>query len=293
MNDTVDLTRKIQLMEIDILNEFKKICHKYRLRYFAIGGTCLGAIRHKGFIPWDDDIDIVMPYGDYCIFRSIAKNELKKPYALFDPFEHKQCSISFLKVHNINTTFVEQECIAYTDRYTGVFIDIMPMYSLPNNPNDLRKCVKMCNWGLRKNAAVRFSYKEQPSLMGKFLWGITFFKRKTQDFNFYLKQIENELGKYNFDNAQNVLFGFRQIPFRHNPAYTYKVVFPKSIFANFLEVPFENTSIRIPYGYDQYLTMDFGNYMQLPPKNKQVSVHPAAIIDLTKSYEDYIRGGSL
>lgn len=284
-----DITRDIQLLEIKILEEFQRLCAKYGLRYFAIGGTCLGAVRHGGFIPWDDDIDIAMPYEDYIKFRRIAKDELRNPYALFDPYEHQHSSIGFCKIHDTSTTFVEQLSLPYSDRYTGVFIDVMPIYGLPNGHQDACRVANMCSWWLRKNIAMRFSYREQLSVTAKLIYLLTYYTRKTQNYNYYLKRIENELCKYDFNNSEQVLFGFRIIPFRKKSNYTYKVIFPYSIFADFFEVPFENITIRIPYGYEQYLTMDFGEYMQLPPEDKRVSVHPAALIDLNKSYREYIK----
>lgn len=284
-----DITRGIQLLEIKILEEVQRLCKKYGLRYFAIGGTCLGAVRHGGFIPWDDDIDIAMPYDDYIKFRKIAKNELKPPYALFDPYEHRHSRIGFYKIHDTTTTFVEQIALPYTDRYTGVFIDVMPIYGLPNREQDALRTARMCSWWLRKNIAMRFSYNELLSNMEKVMWLLTYYERKTKHYSYYLKKIEEECDKFSFDSSEQVLFGFRIIPFREKASYTYKVIFPYSIFSDFLEVPFENTTIRIPYGYQQYLTMDFGNYMRLPPEDKRVTVHPAALIDLNKSYKEYIK----
>ncbi|MBR1604027.1 MAG: LicD family protein [Synergistaceae bacterium] len=74
--NTSETVRKIQLAELDIFKAFKAICDRHNLRYFAIGGTCIGAIRHKGFVPWDDDMDVAMPYEDYKKFFEIAKTEL-------------------------------------------------------------------------------------------------------------------------------------------------------------------------------------------------------------------------
>lgn len=284
-----NVTRGVQLLEIKILEEFQRLCKKYGLRYFAIGGTCLGAVRHGGFIPWDDDIDIAMPYDDYKKFRHIAEYELKQPYALFDPYKHQHSRIGFCKIHDTTTTFVEQVSLPYTDRYTGVFIDVMPIYGLPSGHREACHIAHRCSWWLRKNIAMRFLYNEQLSNMEKVVWLITYYERKTKHYSYYLKKIEEELGKYSFDNSEQILFGFRVIPFWEKASYTYKVIFPYSIFADFLEVPFENTTIRIPYGYQQYLTMDFGDYMQLPPEDKRVTVHPAALIDLKKSYKEYIK----
>ena len=124
-----EFRRTLQLAELDILKEFKRICEEHNLRYFAIGGTCLGAVRHQGFIPWDDDIDVAMPYEDYVRFIEIAKPGLRKPYELFDPVDHEVCGCTFLKMHNSNTAFIEKVREAYTDSYFGVFIDIINLFA--------------------------------------------------------------------------------------------------------------------------------------------------------------------
>lgn len=86
-NEDMTLTRRIQLKELEILKVFQNICRRHGLRYFAIGGTCLGAVRHKGFIPWDDDIDVAMPYEDYLEFQRIAETDLPDNYGILSPLQ--------------------------------------------------------------------------------------------------------------------------------------------------------------------------------------------------------------
>ena len=89
---------KLHQSEIKILDEIVRICDKYNLQYFLIGGTLLGAVRHKGFIPWDDDLDIAMPRNDYEKFISISKNELKDDFILDDISTNEQYWQIFAKV---------------------------------------------------------------------------------------------------------------------------------------------------------------------------------------------------
>lgn len=283
--------REIQKIELEIFEEFKRICKKYNLTYFAIGGTCIGAIRHKGFIPWDDDIDIAMPYKDYRKFREFAPEEIGEPFEIYDATERRYSNFGFIKIHNSHTTFIEESCLPYPDRYIGVAIDIMPIYGLPKNPLKKKYCIHLCNYGIKKNRVVRFPFSEEKKLQGKILWLLTFFRRRTEGYNYYLKKIELTLGNYDFCNSNEVIFGWRCLPLIKRKSYHYKLVFPVRIFEKVLEVPFENTTINIPELYDEYLKMDFGDYMKLPPQEMQVPLHKVAILDLEKSYKEYTRGG--
>ena len=96
----------VQDICLEIYKEFKSVCDKHNLQYYGIGGTCIGAVRHNGFIPWDDDIDIAMPYHDMCNFIHIANTEMSEEYEIFTPLEHKQFGEMFIKLIKKDTTFI-------------------------------------------------------------------------------------------------------------------------------------------------------------------------------------------
>ena len=98
---------KVHEIELELLNEFVRICDKHNLTYFLVGGTLLGAVRHSGFIPWDDDIDVGMPRVDYDKFINIAKNELKNDYLLDSVETDKNYFLPFAKILKRNTLFIE------------------------------------------------------------------------------------------------------------------------------------------------------------------------------------------
>ncbi len=278
----------IQEVILDIFKEYSRICDKYNLRYFAIGGTCIGAIRHQGFIPWDDDLDVAMPYEDYQKFRKIAKKELKKPYELYDILDNKRCTHTFLKIHNTETAFIESTVSDFPERRTGVFMDIMPIVGLPSSDKDIKQFIQKCKKIERWNSAHRFTIKERIKINKnvKSLKTIGFrllssFIRVGKPFNYYSRKYEKWISKYKFGTTERVFFAWR-FTLRGN----YKNVFPYSIFSDYLKVPFEDTMIRVPKNYDEYLKMDFGDYMKLPPKEKQVTCHETVIIDLNRSYKE-------
>ena len=290
-NRMTNQLKEIQLIELELYKEFKRICDSYHLRYFAIGGTCIGAVRHKGFIPWDDDIDVAMPYQDYKKFQLIAQRELKKGTSLYLPENHKQYNEIFIKLQNDGTTFIELNQKGSPNDYTGVWIDIMPIFGLPKGRFAQWYTSLLCNTLRFFNAKHRMPLCMQNRIISKIGWFLDIPIRKLKPFNYYMELIEKIFGKYPFDNSDKVLFGWRKAPNRIDKNYTYQNVFYYDDFKEMLELTFEDTSIAVPCGYDRYLTMDFGSYMELPPEEKRVPCHDAIAINLDKSYKEYIKDG--
>lgn len=277
-------TKEIQAKILEIFKIFKKICDKYDLKYFAIGGTCIGAVRHKGFIPWDDDLDVAMPIESYKKFREIAKMELKPPLELLDYLNENQeyQLLSFFKIQNTNTTFVETCDANRTNSNRGVFIDVFPITGCPTNKIKQKRYLKKLLFITRLNNVRNRKYEEKTSFKGKAFWKISYLYMKGKPKNFFLKKWENLLCKYNFTSENDILFPWRI------PTYdSYKNVFPYDYFKDFVELKFEDTTIKVPIEYDKYLKMDFGDYMTLPPIEKRCSNHQTIEIDLNKPFEQY------
>ncbi len=273
------LTREIQMTILDIFKEFKRICEENNLRYYAIGGTCIGAIRHRGFIPWDDDLDVAMPFEDYQKFRSL-QDKINAPYELFDYAEKKHAFMFFLKLHNGNTTFVEKVCMPYKDRYIGAFIDIMPLYGFPTDEKEQKKYFKKYFWYYKLNRVQRFPLNKKGTIKSKIRWCVNAPMKKLRRFDCYSAKIERILSANAFENTEKIFFGWRM--------NSKRMVFDYKDFETYTEMPFEDTTIRVPVGYDNYLKCDFGDYMKIPPKEKQISSHSSGTIDLNKSYRDLL-----
>ena len=124
--------RKIQLIETETLKEIISICNKLQIEYFLIGGTCLGAIRHDGFIPWDDDIDIGMRRDDYNRFLRDAPSLLNAQYFLQTPESDKKSVYSYAKLRVNGTRFVEY-CVRDVNMHNGIFCDIFPFDEVPDD----------------------------------------------------------------------------------------------------------------------------------------------------------------
>lgn len=275
----------MNILQTEILNIFKeidKVCIKHNLRYYAIGGTCLGAVRHQGFIPWDDDLDIAMPRDDYEKFKKIAEDELPDHLKVFPELAGEHNVLKFIKVHNVNTTFVEKIVKDYTDKYIGVFVDIMPLDGIPSNTFEKKLYYGILHQLSRLDWNRKF-YKEtqqrEDSNLKKTIWRILYYFEKKLPSNYFAELYIKLQKKYSYNDTKEL-------------AYTWhpekKIIFSKGAFEDYVLLPFENYQMRCPVGYDEFLTALFGDYMKLPPKEQQVPCHETDIFDLERPYSYYI-----
>ena len=128
----VDL-KTLQNIELEILDEFIRVCEKNQLTYFLIGGSCIGAVRHHGFIPWDDDIDVGMPREDYEKLVEIAADELNPEYFFQNYHSEKNCGLIFGKIRK-NNTILSENYSYHIHMHQGVWIDIFPYDQIGDKP---------------------------------------------------------------------------------------------------------------------------------------------------------------
>lgn len=262
----------------EIFSSVSEICEKNNLRYFGIGGTCLGAVRHKGFIPWDDDIDIAMPREDYEQFRKIADSELPHNLRIMDMNNCLHYECLFMKVYDINSTLIQKGLSDYPDRYTGVYVDIMPLDGLPKN--NIKQKIYFTRLAIlrRLNWWRRF-----PKAVGKTRWAkLHIIRHKILmifPYNFFSNQYIRIQKKYKFDESEFTSYGW---------SYgARKWIFSTKDFEEYEDLPFENTYMRCPKGYDSFLKILFGDYMKLPPKSEQKRKHDVVALDLENSFLEY------
>lgn len=276
------MENSIQAKILKIFKFVKYECEKNNLTYFAIGGTCIGAVRHKGFIPWDDDLDIALSVQDYNKLKEILKKKNSK-YKLIDPLNDTSHCF-FCKVHDINTTYIEASEVNDLSKYKGIWIDIMPICGIPKN-KILKKIMilKIFYYKIMHNKNQFTLNQNGRTKKGKIIWILTYPIRKIHKKNYYALKYEKLISKFPISPKYDVLFPWR-IPLRK----PYKNVFNYNIFSGAKKLPFEDTTISCPIKYHEYLSQDFGDYMKLPPKEKQIVHHNnGCIIDLNKSYMEY------
>lgn len=261
----------LKQIEKEILKEIIIVCEKLQLRYYIMGGSLIGAIRHKGFIPWDDDIDIAMPREDYETFLKEAKSLLPEHLFLQSIWSDSEFLQCFAKVRNSNTTFVEIP-VKNQKMHHGVFVDIFPLDYYPEDPKLQKK------------------YERKKKL---------YYRRIVAKMEFDTrKSFKNKLGdvliKLLFPSWRSVLKKqdklYRSVPksnlFTKTGGYKNEVI-PVSWYGEGTTVTFEDLQVKAPKQYDKLLTHIYGEYMVLPPKEKQVGHHYTAIMDLEKPYTYY------
>ena len=254
---------------LDSLKEFHELCEQYDLKYCLAGGTMLGAIRHNGFIPWDDDVDVVMPRVHYEKLKTI-QNAISSPFELKVPCNSKGYIYPFLK-------FVNNECIVEEEfeesHVCGVWIDIFPLDVEPKGKLSASIILSLINF-LRKVKILKFkSYKkvEKNSVKAIVLKFCSLVCMLLPDFLVQksietFAQLRNESG-----NNSNLLINYYG-------AYGKRDVAEYSIFNERKLYHFEGLELFGPGNYDSYLSHIYGDYMKLPPKEKRKGHHFSKIV---------------
>ena len=253
---------EIKKIELDILKYIDQVCKEKNLRYFLCGGTLLGAIRHKGFIPWDDDIDIMMPRSDYDLFVKFLKNSSGK-YRILTT-EQKDYYYNFSKVVDSETLLNEYNYKPIDDM--GVYVDVFPLEGMPL---DIEERVKHFNklHKLRKriNSFSMLKPKLRRNLFAYLKRSYLYKKNQKLDLLKFQREYENLAKHYNYDESEYV--------YASGGAYGKKDIFLRELFLNSIEIEFEGTTFIVPQCYDEYLKQLYGDYMQLPPIEKRISNH--------------------
>lgn len=250
---------EIKTIELNILIDFDEFCKKNNLRYYLSGGTLLGAIRHKGFIPWDDDIDLCMSRKDYEKLIDIFPDKYKEKYVLRS-IKKKNFLYPFIKIVNIKTK-IDYE---YTKNEfeNNLWIDIFPVDGLPNDEKNLKKVYDKVNF-YRKLLLLNFAkVNKGKTLLKRIVKPLLIIIAKLVGINFCLKKIENIALTYDYDKADYVgaiTWGLYGIGERMK-----KSEFEKVVYADF-----EGYRFPIFSCWDSYLRGLYKNYMELPPIEKR------------------------
>ncbi len=269
-----EMLRSIQRKLLDMLEWFHEYCIANNIHYYAVGGTVIGALRHKGFIPWDDDIDIVIPREEYN--RLIGKfNKPIDHYILESPYsENNDYLYTYAKLYDINTTLTEKT--RYPCR-RGVYIDVFPLDGIGMTEQEALanfKQVDRKNMFLMTRTCVirkdRSWYKNASILVSCL---IPSFAVNNKRLAISVDKLANSL---NNDDATYVanLMG----------AYRTKEIVKKEFFGKPTLYEFENIEIFGPENYNEYLTQIYGNWKELPPEEKRYTKHDFLELNLDKSY---------
>ncbi len=275
MEPTKEQLAQLKQMELDMLQAFVAVCRQLGLSYYLLGGTLLGAVRHKGFIPWDDDIDVGMHRKDYEIFIKKGQDLLPKHLFIQNLHTDTEYPMCFTKIRNSNTTFMESS-IAHLNVNHGVFIDVFPLDYYPEQGSEQKRFqrkLKLCK--IRINRTYRASGKK--SWKGKAISVLALLR-----FPNLKKAIVYREKLYSQVRPSKLIVN-------HGGAWGNKEIVPEEWYGEGTTVMFEGLNVLAPAQYHNWLTQVYGDYMQLPPKEKRVGHHYVDVIDLNQSYLIYKR----
>ncbi len=274
---------EVKAVILDIFKEVSSICQRNNIPYFALCGTCIGAVRHNGFIPWDDDLDIGIPIEEFFRFMDIAKKELPSHLELYTPSTAAHYPLVFIKVIDNRTTAIETTDVPYKDTYKGIWIDIMPIAGVPEPGKKRNKFIKKALFFLKATLKTKRGLVPNDTFLGKLMW-IALYPCRYLPHDIFWKKWLKWISKQSFKDSKYI-----------GNLWEWNLenrCFPKEWFEELIDIEFEDTKIKCPKQYDKYLRQSYGNYMEFPPEKDRNSGHDFSKgkVDVNHSYKDYQTG---
>lgn len=260
---------KLHQAELKIAKYFVDVCEKNNLTYYMMGGTLLGAVRHKGFIPWDDDMDFGMPREDYEKLVSYLNNNPSDQYNLCTFLEDTNEDYP-IKIESSELTLIDKS--TGIERTRNVWIDIFPIDGMPDNSlmkyvHKLKLLVLRAFFKLSQLSGnvseVNYSRTNIEKIIIK-VGKVINIEKRLDSKKLYLK-LDKALKEYSFDSSQSVV--------NFMGAYKFKEMFPKKIYENTQYYEFENTAFIGPENFDYVLTQMYGNYNEIPKDSEKNKHH--------------------
>lgn len=259
MDDQYLNLHEIQAICLDMLRLVDRICKAEDITYFLSGGTLLGAIRHQGFIPWDDDVDLMMPRPDYERFLAVAGKYMNDRYALAHPRIRRDYAMPWVRIWDQHTRIRHSRVQkVYTNT---LFLDIFPIDGLPSNPT-------LCRWFYKEIRARDILLKcarrtglfadERQQALKRILMALTGLRAPDS----WARGLDHAARRHDYAKAKYA--GVCTVTH-----YGAKERMPIEVFRGSVQVPFEGGSYPAPVGYHTYLSTLYGDYMTLPPEEKR------------------------
>lgn len=266
--------RKLWEVQLEILDVIDKICKNNEIHYSLYAGSLLGAVRHKGFIPWDDDLDVCMSREGYELFIKAWENEDHAGFVLQNKDNTPSFTQSFTKIRKDHTTFLQYDW--EKDKYhTGIFVDVFPIDRIPSRFLNREIFYWNC---MKYQLYTREFVPPRGSAVVKFVSKMILDSTDETQRNTFRKRFENKLKEYDKHSEWNTV-AIERIQTIAQPL-------PTDLLDRYIRLEFEKKQYECFAKWHEYLTCKFGDYMKLPPENERVLNHHQLIIDFEHNYEE-------
>ncbi len=270
--DNYEELRKLQLTQVEILKDIDEFCVANNIPYSIAFGTVLGAVRHGGFIPWDDDVDICMLREDYNRFISLWKDNDK--YLLQNHSTNPDFTQTFTKIRKRNTAFVQTTDVG-KDFHKGIFVDIFPFDRVAEG--GVKRKIQILNSVLYALYSRGYTPKNNGTLMRLCSSIILKLKPKSKYDAAAQKQLK-KLTKYNHNKKLKI--------YSVSTFGNMKKEYDSDLFENLSRIKYENITVSVFNKYDQFLSYFYGDYMKLPPVSERNWTHRPIKIDFEHEYKE-------
>lgn len=252
---------ELKCIQLEMLKAIDSFCKKNDIKYSLAFGSLLGAVRHKGYIPWDDDLDIMILRKDYMKFIKEFNHDI---YTVIEPENNADYSLPFAKVYDIRTIMNE---FAETKTVYGVYIDVFPVDNTPDDPKKMDTFLKQKARLNKQHLLKIVPLRKERSIVKNIILAIghILFSYKS------LHDIALEMNRLSSKYSSNTNCRLKGIIVPNDNRM--EELLPSEYFDSYSTLRFEDIEIMVIEKYDEYLKASYGDYMQLPPKEKQVSHH--------------------
>ena len=268
--------KQVQQKILEVMKYIDKLCHDNGIVYYIMGGTALGAVRHGGFIPWDDDLDIFMTPSEYEKFKKVFEAEDSSLFVLQE-WRITPDYLEYAKVRMNGTTFIEEAFKDRKDLHQGIYVDIMILHKVPES-KFIQKLVYYESKFVTLYALSQRNWKPKSTSQKLVLNSLKLMPCKLMAKCFYRRIYKYDDMKTNFKYCYWI-----------TPAKFRSGLFDSSFFSDPVDIPFEDTVLQGSKKIKEYLEYRYGDYMKLPSKEAQQAAVHAMLFDVNRDYKEYVK----